>query len=79
MSKSKLAKDLEEMNEIMESMDGEAFADEDYCFVVDSAGNLKSVILPDDVPFDLPDNVAKMLTIFGVNDPENISGKTTLH
>ena len=79
MSKTKLAKELEELNEIAEAMAEEALADEDYCFILDSAGNLKTIMLPDDVPFELPENVTKMLTMLGISDPENISGNATLH
>jgi hypothetical protein len=79
MSKSKLAKDLEEMNEMMEALAEDTLADEDYCFILDSAGNLKTIMLPDDAPFELPNNVTKMLNILGIADPDNISGNTTLH
>lgn len=79
MSKSKLAKDLEELNEIAEALAEESIADEDYCFILDSAGNLKTIMLPDDVPFEMPENVIKLLSMLGVSDPDNISGQTTLH
>jgi hypothetical protein len=53
--------------------------DEDYGFVFDSDGNLKSVFLPDAVPFKPPRNIAKILKICGIHDIDNINGEEPLH
>jgi hypothetical protein len=50
--------------------------EEDYIFIMDSQGNLKTVLLPEDYNInDLPDNIQKALEFFGVNKLEN----RTLH
>jgi hypothetical protein len=41
---------------------------DDYCFIFDRDGNVKSVILPEVVPFTAPKNIAKILKILGVRD-----------
>lgn len=50
--------------------------DGDYIFVLDSEGNLKSLLLPDD--FDgsaAPEKIEKALKLFGISEIE----KQTLH
>lgn len=41
---------------------------DDYCFIFDRDGNIKSVILPEVVPFTAPKNIAKILKLLGVRD-----------
>jgi hypothetical protein len=53
--------------------------DDDYGFIFDAEGNLKSVFLPDNVPFKTPKNIAKILKIFGITDLDNIDNTQTLH
>ena len=52
--------------------------DEDYGFILGPDGELKSLFLPDVLPFKQPKNVAKILKMFGIRDPEQI-GNDTLH
>ena len=53
---------------------------EDYGFVFGPDGELKSVFLPENLPFKTPENIQKIFEIFGITDPEQISGNNnTLH
>jgi len=45
--------------------------EEDYGFVLDGEGELKSVFFPANY-FEIPDKVAKILKIMGVNNPEDV-------
>ena len=52
----------EEEEEFMENI-----ADDDYIFVMDSEGNLKSVMLPEEYTTQItPENVEKVMKIFGL-------------
>jgi hypothetical protein len=54
----------------------DSIADGDYIFVVDSDGNLKSLLLPDDYNQEsTPENVGKVMKALGVSAIE----KQTLH
>jgi hypothetical protein len=53
--------------------------DTDYCFILGSDGELKSVVLPEVVPFKAPKNIAKILKMFGINDISDIDQDATLH
>jgi hypothetical protein len=52
--------------------------DEDYGFIVGPDGELKSLFLPDVLPFKTPKKIQKMFKMFGINDPEQLNN-TTLH
>jgi hypothetical protein len=54
-------------------------ADDDYGFIFDSNGDIKSVFLPDHIPSQLPEKIQKLLELFGINDIDNIDGSQTLH
>ena len=41
-------------------------SNEDYGFILDSNGELKSIFLPEHVPFKAPKTVNKILRIFGI-------------
>lgn len=54
--------------------------DEDYGFIFGPDGELKSIFLPEHVPFKTPKNVQKILKMFGITDAQQITGEnTTLH
>ena len=53
--------------------------DDDYGFIVGPDGELKSVFLPDHVPFKPPKNIAKILKMFGINDIGDIDGIEPVH
>ena len=57
----------EELEEINDSIDGDEFL-----FVLDSEGNLKTVILPSDADEgNLPENVTKVLQVFDLTNLES--------
>ena len=53
---------IEEDDDVMDSI-----ADDDYIFIMDSEGNLKSVMLPEEYTTQItPENVEKVMKIFGL-------------
>ena len=54
-------------------------SDEDYGFILGPDGELKSVFLPESLPFKAPKNIAKILKTFGINDLENLDNDQPLH
>lgn len=52
--------------------------DEDYGFIFGPDGELKSVFLPESLPFNTPEKIAKIFEIFGITDPQKLD-HTTLH
>jgi hypothetical protein len=50
--------------------------DEDYGFIFGPDGELKSVFLPENLPFKTPENIQKILEIFGIVDPEQFDNNT---
>jgi hypothetical protein len=53
---------IEEEDDVMDSI-----ADDDYIFIMDSEGNLKSVMLPEEYTTQItPENVEKVMKIFGL-------------
>ena len=73
---SKTAADIVEQYEELYSSEIE---DEDYVFVLGPDGELKQVILPDDVPFKAPKNIAKILKLFNIHDIGDIAGEEPIH
>jgi hypothetical protein len=69
---------LEEFDDVNEAYEGE-LGEEDYAFIVGPDGELKSVFTPEKPPFETPENVLKLLHIFGIHDTETIDGPPTLH
>ena len=49
---------------------------EDYGFILGPDGELKSLFLPDVIPFKQPKNVQKILKMFGIRDPEQLDNDT---
>lgn len=75
---SKMNQSHEQEYDVEDIYDQE-ITDDDYGFIFDAEGNLKSVFLPDNVPFKTPKNISKILKIFGINDLENIDNNQPLH
>jgi hypothetical protein len=71
---SKLSEELA----IEDGMYDSDIGDEDYGFIVGPDGKLKSVFLPDVIPFKQPKNVQKILKMFGITDADALDN-TTLH
>lgn len=72
---SKIA--LEEELSVDDVYDTE-ITDEDYGFIIGPDGELKSVFLPENMPFKTPKNIAKILKMFGITDPALLE-EVTLH
>jgi hypothetical protein len=62
-----------------EEYNSQEITSEDYGFILDGNGDLKSVFLPDNVPFRAPKNVNKILKIFGVVDVQRFDSDPGLH
>jgi len=71
---SKLSEELAIEDGIYEGDLGE----EDYGFVVGPDGELKSIIVPEVVPFKTSKKIQKIFKMFGITDPGQI-GNSTLH
>jgi hypothetical protein len=50
----------------------EEISNQDYGFVLDSNGNLKSVFWPTSQGFETPKNVVAICKAFGLGDPDNV-------
>jgi len=74
MSKHTEVRELEIDNQYEDDI-----SDDDYVFVVGADGELKQVILPENVPFNAPKKINKILKIFGVHDVSNIDADATMH
>jgi hypothetical protein len=61
-----------------DGMPNDDLEDDDYCFIFDRDGNVKSVILPEVVPFTAPKNIAKILKILGVPDISMLDQEQTI-
>ena len=53
--------------------------EDDYGFILDSNGELKSIFLPENVPFKAPKNVNKILKLFGIPDVDNVDIDQSVH
>ena len=51
--------------------------DDDYGIILSPTGELKSVFLPENLPFELPEKIARIFEILGYTDPEQLT--QTLH
>jgi len=70
---SKVSQDQElEMGDIYDT----EISDEDYGFILGPDGELKSVFLPDSIPFKQPKNVQKIFKMFGIRDAEQLDNDT---
>lgn len=50
----------------------DSIADGDYIFVMDSKGNLKSMLLPEELEMaPIPENVQKVMDIYGITEFHN--------
>jgi hypothetical protein len=70
---SKLSEELAVEDGLYENDLGE----EDYGFILGPDGELKSVLLPENMPFEVPEKLAKIFEILGYSDPDQLD--STLH
>ena len=61
-----------------EDFSAEEFEDGDYEFVINANGELKSIMIPEDLMDDPPKSVARILKMFGVKDIHTLT-RGTLH
>ena len=75
-----MSKEIEvEQEDASESFDPEIF-DDDYAFILAADGSLKSIFLPNIVPFKAPKNVARILKVFGIRDISQVdTGDDKIH
>jgi hypothetical protein len=75
-----MGKQLAVIDEFDESEYGnQEISNEDYGFILDGNGDLKSIFLPENVPFKAPKNVNKILKIFGVVDVQRLDNDPNVH
>ena len=56
--------------------DDDDFNDTDYGFIIDSNGDLKTMMLPEDLMEDPPRSIKKILRIFGIKDIHQFEPRT---
>lgn len=52
------------------------YDDNDYCFIINPEGELKSIMFPEDLMEDPPKEIKKILKIFGIKDINDLTPKT---
>jgi len=52
------------------------FADDDYGFIIGSDGELKQMMIPEDLMDDPPAEIKKILKIFGIKNIHTLDGRT---
>jgi hypothetical protein len=63
----------------VEDIYDDEIADDDYGFILGPDGELKSVFFPENIPFNPPKNITKILKLFGIYDLENVNKDEPLH
>lgn len=60
--------------------DIEEIEDEDFAFILDGDGELKSILVPENLD-NIPDSVYHIFKIFGITDPDEINERLgrTIH
>lgn len=55
--------------------DDDEFSEGDYGFIITAAGDLKSIVYPEDLMDDPPPEIKKILRIFGIKNIHQIEPK----
>lgn len=63
-----MTKATETIDQEQDDFYDDAISDDDYGFIFDSEGNLKSAFFPDDAEFNVPETIQAILDIFGIDD-----------
>jgi hypothetical protein len=71
-----MSKTSQEQEQEMGDVYDTEIGDEDYGFIVGPDGELKSVFLPDHVPFKQPKNIKKIFKMFGIDDADQLDDPT---
>lgn len=61
-----------------DEFDDDEFDDDDYGFIISSAGDLKSIMFPENLMEDPPPEIKRILKIFGIKNIHDL-GNNTLH
>ena len=69
MSKDNQAIEFEEVD--TDLIDDDEVTEEDYGFILDAEGNLKSVFMPEHC-MELPESVKEICKVFGIEHPNQI-------
>lgn len=56
--------------------DDDDFNDDDYGFIISANGELKSMMIPEDLMEDPPKEVRRILKIFGIKDIHSLEPRT---
>jgi hypothetical protein len=56
--------------------DDDDFNDTDYGFIIDSNGDLKTMMLPEELMDNPPSSIKKILKIFGIKDIHQFEPRT---
>jgi hypothetical protein len=71
-----MSKLSQEQQEGMGDVYDTEISDEDYGFILGPDGELKSVFLPDVIPFKQPKNIQKIFKMFGIRDADQLDNDT---
>lgn len=72
-----LIDELEELDEQIAEENGfgaDEISDEDYGFILDADGNLKSIFMPEEYT-EIPEKVYEIFKLFGIEDIEEINAR----
>ena len=56
--------------------DDDDFSDTDYGFIIDANGDLKTMMLPEELMDNPPSSIKKILKIFGIKDIHQFEPRT---
>lgn len=76
-----MTKATENLDQDHDEFYDDEISDDDYGFIFDADGNLKSVFFPDEADFGVPETIQKVLDIFGIEDISQLDHRhsKTLH
>jgi len=71
--------DLEDIWDLEEEYEGLELEQDDFAFIIGSNGKLKKILCPEQSIDNPPEEVKKILEIFGVNEVNELINGRTLH
>lgn len=76
-----MTKHVDELVEdlVLDDLDFDDLGPDDYVFIVRNDGTLKNVIFPPGDEFEYDTDLLKLFALFGIDNPDEILGKVTLH
>ena len=76
MGKNNMPKNNELVVEEIPEDDDDDFDDTDYGFIIDANGDLKTMMLPEELMDNPPSSIKKILKIFGIKDIHQFEPRT---